>query len=207
VILKRISLFLCTALSFGTSSLAAQAETPMAVGEIDREISTSAETLLLPEPSLEYQKSSTIAQRDIRLGRLTRFDYSYIGFGFNIGSGDDEDKTIGDAGFIINSKIALNPSLSLRPAMVLSDDSAFLVPVTYDFTIRGSDPFEPVPLVPFIGGGLIFTTENDNNLGFLISTGLDYIFSQKFVANAGLNVGFLEKGTEVGFVLTVGYQL
>jgi len=195
--LNKIGLLLCTALTFGANSLTVKAQTPPPSGAIDPTVSTSASALSSPD---------TLAQRDINLGRRTRFNYSYIGVGFNLGLGDNQDTTVGDTGFVINGKIAFNQNLSLRPAIVFADDTAFLFPVTYDFTLRGSDPFEPVPFIPYVGGGLILTTENNNNLGFLLSGGLDYLFSKQFVAHAGLNIGFLEQGTEVGLSFNLGYR-
>ncbi len=189
--MNKISLLVCTALTFCVNPLTAKAQTPPI------EVSTSASALSSSDP---------LAQRDINPWSRTRFNYSYIGVGFNLGLGDNQDTTVGDTGFVINGKIALNQNLSLRPAIVFADDTAFLFPVTYDFTLRGSDPFEPVPFIPYVGGGLILTTENNNNLGFLLSGGLDYLFSKQFVAHAGLNVGFLEQGTEVGLSFNLGYM-
>lgn len=155
--------------------------------------------------------NSTVAQRDIQLGRIIRHDYSWLGIGINVGFSGDESSPIGDVGFAVNSKIALARNLSLRPSVLFNGffngDVAFLVPVTYDFTIPGSDPFELVPIVPFVGGGVAVTTGDNNSIGFLVSGGVDYRFSSRVVANAEMNVGFLSDTTDVGLILSVGYIL
>lgn len=185
---------------------------------LDREpipgtVATGSE-LLFASPNQKNEsndKNSTIAQRDIQLGRIIRHDYTWVGIGINVGFSGDDSSPIGDVGFAVNSKIALARNLSLRPSVVFNGffngDTAFLIPVTYDFTIPGSDPFELVPIVPFVGGGIALTTGDDNSIGFLVSGGIDYRFSSRVVANAEMNVGFLSDTTDVGLILSIGYIL
>jgi hypothetical protein len=135
---------------------------------------------------------------------IFRHDYSYIGLGGNVGV-ESEQTSLGETGFVINGKIALAQELSLRPAVIFGDDTVFLVPITYDITLKDKDPFKEVPFVPFIGGGAVFTTNSDNNAGFLITGGVDWRLSENFVANAGLHVGFIEDSTDIGLILGVGY--
>ena len=148
-----------------------------------------------------------VAQRDIYLGRLNRHDYGYIGAGVNLGFNNKERSPLNDIAFTLNAKIAFNNNVSLRPLIIFSRQTAFLIPVTYDFTVTGKDVFDPVPIVPFIGGGAIFTTQERNSAGFLLTGGLDYRFARDFVANATLNVGFLGEGTDAGIFLGIGYIL
>ncbi|GEM_PF-4045785 len=136
---------------------------------------------------------------------IFRHDYSYIGVGGNVGV-KLEQTSLGRSAFAVNSKIALAQELSLRPAVLFGqNETVFLVPITYDVTIKDKDPFKEVPYVPFIGGGAMFTTDNNNNAGFLITGGLDYRLSQDFVANITLHTGFSQNSTDMGLVLGVGY--
>ena len=172
-------------------------------------VSTSAAPLTLqpntlPLPEMSSQEVNTpIAQTDIDPGRTTRGGASYVGIGGNIGLGGDT--ALGNGSFVINGKIGLTRSLSLRPAAVIGDDTVFLIPLTYDFTIRQTDPFEPVRFAPFVGGGIALSTDEDDNIGFLLTGGVDVPLSREFVANGSINVGFIEDTTDVGLILGVGY--
>ena len=136
---------------------------------------------------------------------LHTHDYSYVGLGGNIGL-QEEGTSLGDEAFVLNGKVALARDLSLRPAAIFgNDDTSFLIPITYDFTIASNDPFKEVPIVPFIGGGAVFTTDDQDSVGFLFSGGADWRLSDDFVANAGLHVGFIEDSTDIGLVLGIGY--
>ncbi len=147
---------------------------------------------------------STVAQNvDIEPGRATRGGSSYIGIGGNIGLGGNP--SLGDGSFVINSKIGLTRNISFRPAALIGDDTDFLIPITYDFVIQSADPFAPVPFAPFLGGGAIISTNGDNNIGFLLTGGVDVPLSRQLVANGSINVGF-RNDTDVGIILGVGYS-
>jgi hypothetical protein len=172
---------------------------------------TIATSIAAFPPSLQKNTSekftnSNIAQRDITRDNLNPDKYSYVGVSGNIGLQSD-CSCLGDTAFAINSKVALKSNLSLRPAVIFGDETGFLIPVTYDFTMRGADPFEKGPFTPYLGGGAVITTAETNNLGFLATGGMDYRFSSKFVANAALNIGFVGDSTDVGLLLGVGYIL
>jgi hypothetical protein len=151
-------------------------------------------------PSSSNPTNNNVAQ--VTPGRPTRGGLSYIGVGGNIGL--TGSNTLGNGSFAINSKIGLTRNISVRPAVLIGDDATFLLPATYDFTIQTTDPFEPVAFAPFLGGGLVVSTQEDNNIGFLLTGGVDVPLSREFVANATLNVGFMDK-TEVGLMLGIGY--
>jgi hypothetical protein len=158
------------------------------------------QTASVPAASSSSPANKTVAQ--VTPGRPTRGGLSYIGVGGNIGL--TGSNTLGNGSFAINSKIGLTRNISVRPAVLIGDDATFLIPATYDFTIQTTDPFEPVAFAPFVGGGLVVSTQSDNNIGFLLTGGVDVPLSREFVANATVNVGFMDK-TEVGLLLGVGY--
>ncbi len=187
---------------------------------------TSAALLTLPSQTsgqllvLPARRETTIAQTDLDVRRGTVGVPNYVGVGGNIGlgGGDDEDDddddgddddndgtALGSGGFVVNSKIGLSTNLSLRPGIILGDDAVFLIPLTYDFLIPRVDPFEPVRFAPFLGGGVAISTDDDASIGFLLTGGIDIPLSRAFVANASLNVGFIEDNTDFGLILGIGY--
>ncbi|MBD2578435.1 hypothetical protein [Oscillatoria sp. FACHB-1406] len=174
------------------------------------EVATSAEALQLP--AVEPLQSQIVQRRSTEDRRLLLNDpYSYIGIGGNIGITDsgngttEKETPIGKGSFVVNGKIGIGPSLSLRPAIIVNNDVAFLIPITYDFRIPTRDPLEVSPFIPFIGGGLAVTSTDDNHLGFLVTGGVDYRISPQWTANGSLNVGFMSDTTDIGVILGIGY--
>ena len=170
-------------------------------------LETSADYLTAkPEVSSDNAEPNVaqvdIDPRRIEPGRATRGGSSYIGVGGNIGFTGDTG--IGSGAFVVNGKIGLTRNVSFRPAVLIGDNTDFLLPITYDFTIESADPFAPVPFAPFVGGGVVFSTDGDSNVGFLLSGGVDVPLSRQFVANASVNVGFLDDAN-VGILLGIGY--
>lgn len=175
------------------------------LGATFQAILPAADPLQNPSPTEIAQPPLRQRNRDTR-GRTNASNYSYIGIGGNIGlSDDDPESALGRGSFVINGKIGLNPNLSIRPAVVINSDADILVPITYDFRLPSSDPFEVSPFVPYAGAGIIVSTQRDNNVGFLLSGGLDYRISPDWTANGSLNLGFLEQQTNIGLILTIGY--
>ncbi len=200
--MKRSFLMGLAALSLLSLSNTAQAQQIESESPIPGTVETKSEVLFtLPETNME------VAQRDIDLGRLTRHDYGYIGAGVNLGFNGNEATPVGDIGFFLNGKIALNPNLSLRPAFIFGNESAFLFPVTYDFTLTKEDAYDPSPFVPYAGGGLALSTDDNNSVGVVLTGGLDYRFAKRFVANTALNVGLMSDRTDMGLSLSIGYLL
>jgi hypothetical protein len=170
-------------------------------------LETSADYLTAkPEVSSDNAEPNVaqvdIDPRRIEPGRATRGGSSYIGIGGNIGFTGDTG--IGSGAFVVNSKIGLTRNVSFRPAVLIGDNTDFLLPITYDFTIESADPFAPVPFAPFVGGGVVFSTDGDSNVGFLLTGGVDVPLSAQFVANASVNVGFLDDAN-VGVLVGIGY--
>jgi hypothetical protein len=187
-----------TILGSGLSARAQTVPTPS-------KISTKAADLLPPQSAkATNEPSEEIAQVDVAPGRTTRGGSSYIGIAGNIGLGGDS--AIGEGSFMAISKIGLTRSVSLRPSVAIEDDPVVLVPLTYDFTLRGEDVFEETfSVAPYVGAGVAIETSDDADVGLLLTGGLDVPLNNNFTANAALNAAFLDE-TDVGLVLGVGYN-
>lgn len=189
---------------------------PIAAAPMPGTAATSAQLLITPPTqqslpqagslSLSHKPSTILAQADLdpRRGRVGV--PNYLGLGGNLGLSDNSNGTsLGDGGFVVNSKIRLNSKLSLRPTAIFGNDATFLIPLTYDFTIPTADPFEPVRFAPFLGGGLAIATDDNDSIGFLLTGGIDVPISRAFVANASINIGFIEDETDFGLIIGIGY--
>lgn len=187
-------------------------ERAIATQPVIEPLNSSADSLTQQPTSnseIVLNESQTLAQSDLDIRRGYLGVPNYLGIGINIGlteeNGDESETGLGDAGLVINSKIGLSDNLSLRPGVIVGDDAVFMVPLTYDFLIPRTDPFEPVRFAPFLGGGVALSTDSDNNIGFLLTGGIDVPLSRSFVANGSINVGFIEDQTDIGIILGVGY--
>jgi hypothetical protein len=154
------------------------------------------------EAEADNSTSEEVAQVDVRPGQATVSGSSYIGVGGNIGLTGGQ--TIGEGAFSVISKIGLTDNISVRPSAHISGDAVFLIPLTADFPIRDVAGGE-VSLAPFVGGGLAVATEGDDNVGGVITGGVDVPISPEFTATGAVNVGFLDD-TNVGITLGVGYN-
>lgn len=172
--------------------------------------SAAAFTPQNPESTSEQSNTQptapTVAQADIDLGRPTRGGRSYIGVAANIGF-SGSDSALGDGNFAVISKVGVTNTLSVRPSVVLGDNTTILVPITYDFNFQQvADPFsEPLPIAPYIGAGAAFKTGDDSEIGLLISGGIDVPLTSQFTATAAVNAGFFNT-TDIGLLLGVGYN-
>ncbi|TVQ57511.1 MAG: hypothetical protein EA366_08435 [Spirulina sp. DLM2.Bin59] len=135
--------------------------------------------------------------------------FNYVGGGINLGLSGNSD--LGGTAWSIISRFALSNTLSLRPAAIINKNAVITVPLTYDFALPGADAFEPATIHPYVGGGIMFTTDDTalspvkNNVGPMITGGLDLRLDDQWVLNAGLNIGFLGGDAEIGAVIGVGY--
>jgi hypothetical protein len=148
-------------------------ETTAGVSERDMmpgSVSTSA-THLTAQPETPPQTGVAPEQADMTVaqdlenvdpGRATRGGRSYVGIGGNLGLSGGTG--IGQGGFLINSKIGLTRAISFRPSVIIGESTDFLLPLTYDFFLQSTDPFEPIPFAPFVGGGVAFSTSDDNTV-------------------------------------------
>ncbi len=176
------------------TGLTAQAETPTPT-------ITGTENSHLQQLS---DSPSEIANTTIQIepGRATRSGSSYFGLAGNIGL--DGNTSVGDGALAVISKIGLTDSFSFRPSAFIGDDLTFLLSLTFDFF------GQPLPeantrIAPYLGGGLSLATGEGDNVGLLLSAGLDMPLSAKFTANTAINVKFLDN-TAVGLLLGVGYN-
>ncbi|MHC5936138.1 hypothetical protein [Nostoc sp.] len=131
---------------------------------------------------------------------------SYIGIGANIGlSGGNT--ALAQGAFTIFSKIGLTKNFSFRPAALVSDNSVFLLPVTFDFPVNSVTDLgeDQINVISYVGAGAAISTGEHSTVGFLLNGGVDVPLSPEFTATAGVNVSFLEQ-TDVGLLLGIGYN-
>lgn len=138
-------------------------------------------------------------------GRATRSGSSYIGIGGNIGIGDG-DISLGQGSFTVLSKIGLTRNFSVRPSVLINDDVAILIPITYDFSF-GEGPTEGLGFTaaPFLGVGAAISTGDGGDVGLLLTGGVDVPLSSQFTATASVNASVTGQAA-VGIVLGVGYN-
>ncbi len=158
-----------------------------------------------PSSNLKPSISSDVAQADIDFGGTTRGGSSYVGIAGNLGLGGDS--ALGDGNFMVISKVGITDILSIRPSVVLGDDTVILAPVTYDFSFKQvTDPFsEALPFSPYVGAGVALATGDGSELSFLITGGVDVPLSDKLTATAAINAAFFDE-TDLGLSVGVGYN-
>lgn len=157
-----------------------------------------------PTSSALQIESSEVAQLPVAPGRRTRGGSSYVGIGANVGLSGDT--ALGDGNFTIISKIGLTRTLAVRPSVVLGNDPIFLIPLTYEFSIRPAEVLEEtLRISPYVGGGVTIATGDNDDIGLLLTGGIDVPLSSQFTANAALNVGIANE-TDIGLSVGVGYN-
>ncbi|MFM6489702.1 MAG: hypothetical protein ACKPHQ_18155 [Dolichospermum sp.] len=157
--------------------------------------------------SEKTQLSNQVAQADIEAvtSDQNQTPGSYVGIGTNIGI-TGSSSPLSDGNFSFISKIRFTKSLSARPSVILGTDTTFLVPLTYDFSVKPADPLtNPVTILPYMGVGAIIRTGDESETAVLVSGGVDIPLSQKFTATAAINTGFFDT-VDVGILLGVGYN-
>ena len=121
-----------------------------------------------PTTPEETAPTETTPTPDVEPGRATRGVSSYLGVAANFGV--TGDSALGDdINVAVFSKIGLLSYLSVRPAVVILDDPAVLIPVTYDFNRRTTEALgETLSVVPYAGAGIGIKTGDDASVGFLL---------------------------------------
>jgi hypothetical protein len=160
-----------------------------------------------PQTTAETQNSpdTKVAQfPPIDPGRPTRSGSSYLGVAGNIGLTGDQG--LGNGTFAIISKIGLTRTLSVRPAALIGDNTSFLIPLTYDLSLRSAgEDVAPARFAPYLGAGVAINTGDDTDVGFLVTGGVDVPLTREFTATAGLNAS-VGGETNLGLLLGVGYN-
>lgn len=147
-----------------------------------------------------FDTPSLVAQAD-EGGRANRFRFS-IGVGGDIGF--TGGPAMGQGSFSVSSRIGLSDNFSLRPSVGFTDDVNFLIPLTVDFP-TGTISDNGFGFVPYLGGGVVITTGDDEQVEPMATAGVDVPLIDQLGANAQVNVGFLDD-TEVGVNLGLSYS-
>lgn len=161
--------------------------------------------LIPPNLTVSQQPQEGTGTTDVTPGRATRGGSSYIGVAGNIGLGGET--ALGDTNFAVISKVGLTSYISARPSAVFGDDTVVLVPLTFDFFPRTVNPTgeRTFPVSPYVGAGIAIETEDDAEIGLLLTGGLDIPLGDRFTATAAVNAAFLDD-TDVGLLLGVGFN-
>ena len=175
--------------------------------DLNQQSSTSASPQKLSQSinyNLDYLDyvGSGIAQTDITPGRPTRSGYSYIAVGGNIGI-TGGSTSLGNSNFALLSKIGLTRNFSVRPGFIFGNDTTVMLPITLDFPLGQTDPFETFTFAPYLGAGVAYST--DNKFGLLLTGGIDVPLSREFTATANLSASIKGK-PDLGLILGIGYN-
>ncbi|MEO0808372.1 MAG: outer membrane beta-barrel protein [Cyanobacteria bacterium J06643_4] len=158
--------------------------------------------LAAPTPALTLEEESTELAQARRRTRGSARTQSFIGVGADFGTADD-------VSFAVISKFGLNEQLALRPSVLIGDDFAVLVPLTYEFQSTSLDGFQ---ISPYAGVGASYVEDNNNNnnnseFGLLLSAGVDVPISRRFTINGQLNyAGIFSDSSNFGGTVGVGYN-
>ncbi|MBE9060935.1 hypothetical protein [cf. Phormidesmis sp. LEGE 11477] len=156
-------------------------------------VEASAEALTYPgEESLELAQAR-------RRTRRAAANSSFVGIGGDIGYVDD-------ISFAVISKIAFANRLAVRPSVLIGDDLAVLVPVTYDFRQYAPEA-GGFQFIPYGGLGAAYSSgDGDSDINLLLSAGVDVPVSRQVTVNAQANLGVLND-TDFGVTIGAAYNI
>jgi hypothetical protein len=121
---------------------------------------------------------------------------NYIGGGVRAGLNDDTTA-------LINAKVKITDlgdvTLSGRPAVLFGDETEFRLAIT------GEGEIAP-DFFPFFGGGVALNTDGTGDTRPLVTAGLDFKVSERFVLQFGGNVIFKSNDTDAELTATVNYS-
>ncbi|MBV6624284.1 MAG: hypothetical protein KI793_15315 [Rivularia sp. (in: Bacteria)] len=159
-----------------------------------------------PQTPNAYVEKSPEKVAQFTPGTTTRSGPSYLGVGGFIGF--DDDSALGDGAFSVISKIGLSRNFSIRPSALIDDDAVFLIPVTVDFPVDdlADTGVQRISVAPYFGAGISINTDEDADVGFLLTGGVDVPVSRTLTATGGVNIGFSDDNADVGLLLGVGYN-
>ncbi|MEL6603711.1 MAG: hypothetical protein AAFP20_10860 [Cyanobacteria bacterium J06614_10] len=157
---------------------------------------TTAADLTFPSTDDE---SVELAQRRRRT-RGRAGSSNFVGIGADFGFADD-------VSFAVISRIGITRQLAVRPSVLIGDDFAVLVPVTYEFDGLSADASGGFRIVPYAGVGASFSDgDDDSDINLLLSAGADVPISSRFTLNAQANLGVFDD-SDFGVTVGVGYNL
>ena len=160
-------------------------------------IETTATEAELAYPATE---ETELAQSRRRTRRTASGAPAFIGIGADLGTTDN-------VSFAVISKLALGQQLAIRPSVLLGEDFAVLVPITYEFSQFNTEAGR-FQVRPYAGAGASYIDQNDSSeVGLLLAGGVDIPISQRFTANAQANyAGIFSDSENFGVTLGVGYN-
>ena len=154
------------------------------------------------EAELAYPatEETELAQSRRRTRRTASGAPAFIGIGADLGTTDN-------VSFAVISKLALGQQLAIRPSVLLGEDFAVLVPITYEFSQFNTEAGR-FQVRPYAGAGASYIDQNDSSeVGLLLAGGVDIPISQRFTANAQANyAGIFSDSENFGVTLGVGYN-
>lgn len=167
------------------------------------EVSLANEQLTLDETEPAFsnsadEDSAELAQARRRTRSATVRGSDFIGIGADFGYADD-------VSFAVISKISINDQIAVRPSVLVGNDFAVLVPVTYEFSQFAANA-GGLQLRPYAGAGVSYSDGDDNSdINLLLSAGVDVPISRQFTLNGQANLGVLND-TDFGVTVGVGYN-
>ncbi|MGI8933521.1 MAG: outer membrane protein [Phormidesmis sp.] len=169
----------------------------LALGEGATPVLPTADATELTYPTAE--DPAEIAQARRRTRNAVSGSSDFIGIGADFGTADD-------VSFAVISKLSLSDQIAVRPSVLVGNDFALLVPVTYEFS-RFTTNVEGFRILPYAGVGASYVGGNDSNFGLLLSAGVDVPVARQFTANAQANYsGLFSDSDNFGVTIGVGYN-
>ncbi len=196
-------------LSESVRSEPAAAELGVQAGVLPEE-SLTAETLtteaMMAEPAADTElvypvsESEEVAQVRRRQVPGAVASPDFIGIGADFGTADDVT-------FAVISKLSVRPQIAVRPSVLVGNDFAVLVPVTYQFN-RFNTNAAGFQISPYAGLGASYVDGDDSSdIGLLLSGGVDVPVSRQFTVNAQANyAGIFSDSENFGVTVGVGYN-
>ena len=180
-------------------SLAAQ-PSPTAAQALTDETFTVESDASEAELAYPATEETEIAQSRRRTRGSASSAPAFIGIGADLGTTDE-------VSFAVISKLALGQQLAVRPSVLIGEDFAVLVPVTYEFSQFNTEAGR-FQVRPYAGVGASYIDQDDSSeVGLLLSGGVDIPISQRFTANAQANyAGIFSDSENFGVTLGVGYN-
>ena len=175
--------------SLSASGLTAEAAAP------EQQVNTEAAQLTYPASA----EPTEIAQARRRTRGTGGASADFIGIGADFG-------TASDISFAVISKLTLRDQIAVRPSVIVGNDLAVLVPVTYDFS-RFNTAVQGFQIRPYAGVGASYVDNDGSSIGLLLTAGVDVPVSRNLTANAQANyAGLFSDSDNFGVTVGVGYN-